>query len=418
MSAETLERIRAAEQQEERYDADQVAIEVLKRIPAAQEAVGAMCVRTLLSEQSSRITPELRVFTKEEFRQPVKSFKLRGAAAAIAEYLNDHPGANYVVTASAGNHLQGVAYAARQHGLKAIGHTARSISEVKAERASSLGATLDSTHSTLENALTAASLAGDAFIHPFDSYAVMAGAGTLLTETLDDLREQGINLQQGNVVIAVPVGGGGLLAGMAVSLYEQQCDGYVGQGIQLVGVQMEGCDAAYRVKNGAPADTVFNTEELDQSCDGTAVTRPGDKTRAILEDPRFVSDIVTVTKAEVGGAMQGIHTRLRVMAEPAGALAWALTDKLRAHYNSSHQSDQLVLVNILSGANVTDETWDHFYDEYRGFNALAERASEGNGYKYGSQPLLKSPTRQRPIPIIKPTTPYLKMVLGSSQFHN
>lgn len=396
MSTDTVGTRLPFELQEQRYDADHVAIEVAKRLPEAKEAVNRLCSRTPLVEHSNRTTPNLRVLTKMECMQVGRSFKSRGAMAAVDRYVRDNPEATVVVTASAGNHLQGVAHAAKALGLGVTGHTARSISAVKAERAASLGVTLDSTHATLEDALKVASLSGEAFIHPYDHYETMAGQGTLLNETLDDLEAQGVDLLNDQVIITVPVGGGGLLAGMAVSLYEQKRAGRAGDGVQLVGVQMENCDAARRFRDGECVDgEAFADGKLDTACDGTAVASPGKKTRVILEDSRFVRSIETVTKAELGGAMQKIFAELRVMAEPAGALAYALADKLRAAYATSHRSDNLVLVDILSGANVSDETWDHFYDEYSGRNALAAKVDTTNWQR--KQRVFGGATTPRPV---------------------
>lgn len=409
MSIDTAERETASEALERQYDADQVAIEIAKRLPAAREAVYKLCERTPLVEHAQRTNPKLRVFTKLECMQPGKSFKLRGAMAAVDEYAGNHPDAGAVVTASAGNHLQGVAHAARYYGLGVHGHTASSISPVKAERAAALGVTMDSSHPTLEHALDAAAQYGDAFIHPYDQYEVMAGQATLLTELLDDFEQNGIDLQDAEVVIAVPVGGGGLLAGLAVALYEQKMSGRVGDGVRLLGVQMENCDAARRFRDRATVNgEAFHDGELDTACDGTAVTKPGKKTSTILEDPRFVDGIISVPKVEVGRAMQEIFTELRVMAEPAGALGRAVTDRMRASYAVSHDDRPLVLVNILSGANVSDETWDHFYDEYSGRNALAARVDTDNWQR--TQHVLRGGTTPRAVPHNVRAAPYLSAI--------
>lgn len=404
MSTDTVETFKPLEGNEQRYDADHVANEVGKRLPAAHEAIYGVCVRTPLADHSPGNLPGLRVLTKLENRQVGRSFKSRGAVAAVDEFVRQHPEQKIVTTASAGNHLQGVAHAARAYGLKVIGFTADDISPVKAERAAALGVALDSSYATLELAMKAAD--SESFIHPYDHYETMAGQGTLLTETLEDLVEQGVDVMKDEVVITVPVGGGGLLAGMAVCLYELKNAGHAGLGISLVGVQMENCDAARRFRDKELEDgQAFRPSELDRSCDGTAVARPGDKTRAILEDPRFVREILSVSKAEVGGAMQRIFTELRVMAEPAGALAWAAADKMRAGYAVSDRTDSLALVNILSGANVSDETWEHFADEYLGRNALHAKTGTTD-WRTHRQNILRAPTTLRPVPHPAPSASY------------
>lgn len=298
-----------------------------------------------------------RVLEKREDQQDVRSFKVRGATMAILRELERNPDLKRVVTASAGNHAQGIGDAARQFGLQATIYAKGTISPAKASRIVGQGSELITNGFTsIETALEAAAYDAQLnktdtlFVHPFDNTDVIAGQGTMMDEIYAQLDDAGVDLAQDEVYQLVPVGGGGLAGAAGIKAKDKN--------IKVIGVQMEDCDAMHRAIAFDRVTDLFAPEEFDDSCDGTAVLRPGQKTLAICKAKEYVDGFITVSKAQVGEAMHDLYVRYGVRVEPAGALTHAAIDSLSLAAGLARR--QPTFVGVISGANVSDQTWSEF----------------------------------------------------------
>ena len=270
------------------------------------------------------------VALKAENLQRTGSFKLRGALAKLAA-LGDHCAAG-VVTGSAGNHAQAVAYAARARGVPCEVFMPEIAPIAKVEAASELGAEVRFAGISVEECLAAArERAAEsrlAFVHPFDDVDVIAGQGSLGLELLaqiDDL-----------AMVIIPVGGGGLASGVAIALKSERPE------IRAVGVQVESCSpfpaslAAGRPVAVPSALTI---------ADGIAVKRPGERTLPLLA--RWLDDLVVVSEDEVAEAMVFLLERAKLVVEGAGAVGVAAL--LGGRVAGANSGTTAV---ILSGGNV------------------------------------------------------------------
>ncbi len=301
-------------------------------------------------ERASRLSRRLgnEVLFKREDLQPVFSFKLRGAYNKIAS-LDAAAAARGVICASAGNHAQGVALAARHRGIPALVVMPRTTPAIKVEAVRDLGAEIelagDDYDAAFERAQALAAARGLAFIHPFDDPEVIAGQGTIAIEIL---RQHEGPLE----AIFVPVGGGGLIAGIA---------GYVKAlhpEIRVVGVEPE--DAAGMHASLAAGRRV-TLERVGLFADGVAVRRVGAESFRLAQ--QYVDEIVLVDTDEICAAIQDIFEDTRSIAEPAGALAVAGLKKWVAREGAAGRS----FVTLISGANMNFDRLRH----------VAERADLG-----------------------------------------
>jgi threonine dehydratase len=278
-----------------------------------------------LSERAGAI-----VALKAENLQRTGSFKLRGALAKIAA-LGDACAAG-LVTGSAGNHAQAVAYAARARGLRCEVFMPEGASIAKVEAASALGATVLLRGATVDESLAAArsraEQAGLAFVHPFDDPDVIAGQGGLGLELLEQVPDIG--------AVIVPVGGGGLISGVAVALKSVRPE------IEVIGVQVATCapfPASLAAGKPVAVDSALTI------ADGIAVKRPGALTLALIE--RWVDRIVVVEEDEVAEAMVFLLERAKLVVEGAGAVGVAALVSGQVKLAGSGTT-----VVILSGGNV------------------------------------------------------------------
>ncbi len=288
------------------------------------------------------------VLLKREDLQPVFSFKLRGAYNKIA-HLSPAIAARGVICASAGNHAQGVALAARKRGVPALIVMPQTTPAIKLQAVMDLGAETvlqgDVFDAAYEHALTLARERHLVFVHPFDDPDVIAGQGTIGMEIL---RQTAGELD----AIFVPVGGGGLIAGIAAyvkQLYPR---------VRIIGVEPEDSAAMYESMRAGKRVTL---ERVGIFADGVAVRRVGEETLALAR--RYVDEIILVDTDEICGAIQDIFEDTRSVAEPAGALAVAGIKRYVAHSGASGQR----LVAINSGANMNFDRLRH----------VAERADLG-----------------------------------------
>jgi threonine dehydratase len=301
-------------------------------------------------EEAPRLSRRLgnRVLLKREDLQPVFSFKLRGAYNRIAQ-LPVSAAARGVVCASAGNHAQGVALAARRRGIAALVVMPQTTPHIKVQAVIDLGAEVllhgDDYDSAAERALQLTRERNLVFVHPFDDPDVIAGQGTVAVEIL---RQSGANID----AIFVPVGGGGLLAGIAVYVK------FLCPGVKVIGVEpvdaagmYESLKAGHRVTLGRVG--IF--------ADGVAVKRVGEEAFALCRE--HVDEILLLDTDEICAAIQDVFEDTRSIVEPAGALAVAGLKK----YVAREGCRELRLVAINSGANMNFDRLRH----------VAERADLG-----------------------------------------
>ena len=302
----------------------------LADIQAAQETLSGV-VRTTPLEPCLPLAAALAgpAWLKCENLQRAGSFKVRGAFVRIAR-LSDEERARGVVAASAGNHAQGVALAARLHGCEATVFMPVGAPLPKVAATRGYGAQVQLAGETVEQTLAAAQeharQSGAVFIHPFDHPDVIAGQGTVALEILEQCPDV--------ATIVVPVGGGGLIAGIAAAAKARR------PGIRVIGVQAATA-AAFppSLRAGHPvALPSYHTV-----ADGIAVGRPGDLTFAHVSE--LVDEIVTVTEEDLARALLMVLERLKLVVEPAGAAAVAA---LLSGAATSHAPT----VAVLSGGNI------------------------------------------------------------------
>jgi threonine dehydratase len=270
------------------------------------------------------------VVLKAENLQGTGSFKLRGAMAKLAA-LGD--GSRHgVVCGSAGNHAQAVAYAAKTRGVPCEVFMPVAAPIAKTEAVQALGATVHMVGQTVDDSVAAAHArgieAGMAFIHPFDDPDVIAGQGGVGLELLRQVPEMGR--------VVVPVGGGGLISGLAIAIKSQRPD------VEVVGVQVEACAPfAGSLRAGEPVAV----ESARTIADGIAVKRPGDLTLKLIDE--WVDELLVVSEDEVAEAMVFLLERTKLVVEGAGAVGVAalLAGKLSAPVSGA-------TVLVLSGGNV------------------------------------------------------------------
>lgn len=282
-----------------------------------------------------------RVFLKREDLQPVFSFKLRGAYNKIF-HLSDREKQQGIITASAGNHAQGVALAARHLGIKATVVMGRNTPEIKVKAVAAYGAKIllhgDSYDDAASHARELAKKKGYTYIHPFDDPDIIAGQGTIGMEIMRQLPDVD--------AVFVPVGGGGLIAGISAFIK------YLRPQTRIIGVESEGsaCMTAAFKKGRRVA---LSVDDLDLFADGTSVAMVGKETFRIAH--RCVDEMVTVNTDEICAAIKDIFEDTRSIAEPSGALAVAGMKK----YLEEHSLCDEKLVAVISGANVNFDRLRH-----------------------------------------------------------
>jgi threonine dehydratase len=302
-------------------------------------------------EPAPRLTRRLnnQVLFKREDLQPVFSFKIRGAYNKIA-HLSDTAAQRGVICASAGNHAQGVALGAKRRGIRATIVMPQTTPQIKVQAVKDLGGEAilygDDYDQAYEHALTLARERQLTFIHPFDDPDVIAGQGTIGMEILRQRAGEDID------AIFVPVGGGGLIAGVATYVK------YLFPKIRVIGVEPEDSDAMAR---SVQAGKRVVLDRVGIFADGVAVRRVGEEPLRLVR--QAVDEIIIVSTDEICAAMQDIFEDNRTVVEPAGALAVAGIKR----YVAREQCKDRTLVAINSGANVNFDRLRH----------VAERADIG-----------------------------------------
>ena len=301
-------------------------------------------------EEAQNLSKRLgnRVLMKREDLQPVFSFKLRGAYNKIAA-LPKSAIENGVICSSAGNHAQGVALAAQRRGVRAVIVMPVTTPSIKVDAVRALGGDVvlhgDAYDDAYRHARALEESEGLTFIHPFDDPLVIAGQGTIGREILEDV-------DNGAAAIFVPIGGGGLIAGIAAWVKHQRPD------IRIIGVEPEDSAAmSASIAAGKP----LTLDHVGIFADGVAVRRVGDETFRLCQE--LVDEIVTVDTDQICAGIKDIFEDTRSIVEPAGALGVAGLKKYLAGRDVTGET--FVVINC--GANVNFDRLRH----------IAERAAVG-----------------------------------------
>ncbi len=272
------------------------AAHVLKRVAHVTEVI-----------EAPKINPKATVFLKTENLQVTGSFKLRGAYYKIST-LSDEEKARGVIACSAGNHAQGVALTAQKNGIPAVICMPESapISKIQATRSYGAQVVLvkgvyDDAH---DEAIRLQNEKGYTFVHPYDDENVIAGQGTIGLELLDQIPDLD--------AVVVPVGGGGLISGVAFAIKQ------LNPKCKVYGVQAAGAPSMFNSHREHKVETLSSVFTI---ADGIAVKTPGDLTFECVE--KYVDDIVTVTDDEISCAILALIEQQKLIAEGAGAAAVA-----------------------------------------------------------------------------------------------
>jgi len=272
------------------------------------------------------------VHLKREDLQPIFSFKIRGAYNKIVN-LSDAEKNKGVICASAGNHAQGVAMSARHLGLRATIVMPTTTPAIKVNAVARLGGDVvlhgDNFTETMAKCEQIIAETGQTFIHPFNDPLVIAGQGTVGHELLQQCPELD--------AVFVPVGGGGLIGGIAAFLKS------VRPRTRVIGVEPEDSDA---MRMSVEADAIRRRDEVGLFADGVAVKEVGSFTFDLAR--HFVDDFVTVSTDEICSAIKSIYEDTRSIMEPAGALGVAGLRK----YAAAHDWHGRNLIAVNSGANM------------------------------------------------------------------
>lgn len=274
--------------------------------------------------------PDCRFYLKADCLQKTGAFKLRGAYYKLST-LTDEEKARGVIACSAGNHAQGVAFAARDMGIPATICIPAGAPLSKIEATRSYGANVVLVPGVYDDAHAEAVRLRDeqglTFIHPFDDERVMAGQGTIGLEIAEQLPDVD--------VVLVPIGGGGLIAGVASALRQLK------PACRIIGVQAAG---AASMADSLRAGHILTLPEVHTVADGIQVKTPGEKTFAICREA--VDEVVTVGEAEIASAILTVLERQKLMVEGAGAVGVAA-----AMYGELELRGKTVCA-LLSGGNL------------------------------------------------------------------
>ncbi|MDO5123304.1 MAG: threonine ammonia-lyase [Eubacteriales bacterium] len=253
------------------------------------------------------IAPDCELYLKPENLQITGSFKVRGSAYKIA-MLSDDEKKKGVIACSAGNHAQGVALAATKNGIKSLICLPDTAPISKVEATKGFGAEVCLVEGCYDDAYKKAlelrDSEGYTFVHPFDDENVIAGQGTIALEILNDLD----NID----AIVVPVGGGGLISGIAYTAKQ------IRPSVKVYGVQVAGAPSMY---NSVRDGEIKCLSSVSTIADGIAVKQPGENTFRCVSE--YVDDIALVTDDEVASAILALIEKQKMIAEGAGATAVA-----------------------------------------------------------------------------------------------
>jgi threonine dehydratase len=320
------------------YDQPMVKLEDIQR---AQQRLRGIAVRTPLisffptaQKSGEELDDRGQLWLKPESLQPVGSFKLRGAYNKIAS-LTDDERRRGVISYSSGNHAQGVAYAARALGVKAVIVMPRNAPKLKVDSTAALGAEIvtvgPASTERMQKAEELAHQHGYVIVPPYNDEQIIAGQGTIGLEILEDLRDVDL--------VLVPSGGGGLISGVSSAIKLS------GSRAKVVGVEPElANDAQQSFRTGEivelPAERVSST-----LADGLRTQSIGPINFEHIR--RFVDDMITVTEDEIRASMRLMATSARLIAEPSGAVTFAAW-----LFHARELPEAKKTVAVVSGGNV------------------------------------------------------------------
>ncbi len=254
-----------------------------------------------------KLCPEAQIYLKTENLQVTGSFKVRGSYYKMSR-LTDEEKARGVIACSAGNHAQGVALSAQRNGIKAVICLPDGAPISKVEATKSYGAEVCLVEGVYDDAYKKAlqlrDECGYSFIHPFDDEDVIAGQGTIALELMEQLSDMD--------AVIVPVGGGGLIAGIAYTIKMLK------PGIKVYGVQAAGAPSMF---NSIKDKRIEELASVSTIADGIAVKKPGSLTYELCE--QYVDQIVTVSDDEISAAILALMEQQKLVTEGAGAVSVA-----------------------------------------------------------------------------------------------
>ena len=279
------------------------------------------------------------VYLKPENLQNTGSFKLRGAYNKISQLSPAEKTAG-VITASAGNHAQGVAFAAQQLGVKAVITMPATTPILKVEATRAYGAEVvlfgDTYDDAYNKALELQQQNGYILVHPFDDIEVILGQATTALEIIDELKDVD--------AILVPVGGGGFVSGVALAIKA------VNPNVKVIGIEPEG---AACVKHSLAKGKVSTLRQVDTVADGTAVKTPGKLTFEFIK--KYVDEIITVSEFDIMSALLSLIEKHKLVGEGSGVLTLAALPQLPFKGKK--------VVSIISGGNIDISTISALIDK-------------------------------------------------------
>ena len=264
-------------------------------------------VRETKLVEAPKINPECEVYLKPECLQLTGSFKLRGSGYMISQ-LSDEEKAHGVIACSTGNHAQGVALAATKYGIKSLICLPDGAPISKVEATKNYGAEVCMVKGVYDDAYAKAielrDKCGYTFVHPFDDINVIAGQGTIGLEIMEEMSDVD--------AIVVPIGGGGLISGVAFAAKK------LNPNIKVYGVQAAGAPSMY---NSIKEGKIIKLDSVNTIADGIKVMEPGENTFKLVSE--YVDEIVTVTEDEISSAILALIEQQKMIAEGAGAVSVA-----------------------------------------------------------------------------------------------
>jgi threonine dehydratase len=317
----------------------------LENIRSAQARLNGVAVRIPLLELNLPDTNGRHLFLKLENLQPIGAFKLRGAYNKIASLPPEERNRG-VITYSSGNHGQGVAYAARATGVKAVVVMPRDAPAIKRDAVAAMGAEIVLVGpSSLERQHRAEELArqrGYAIIPPFNDEQIIAGQGTIGLEILEDLPEV--------ETVLVPVGGGGMISGIATAIKLSK------PSVNVIGVEPElAADAQASLRQGELVES--SAEQVSRTiADGLRTQSIGPINFEHIR--KYVDNIVTVSEAEIREAVRRLAANPKTLAEPSGAVAAAAF-----LFHQDQLPNTMVNVAVVSGGNIDPQVLQEIQNE-------------------------------------------------------
>jgi len=295
----------------------------------ARERIKDICVNTKLiySSEFSRESGN-EVYIKPENLQITGAFKLRGALNKVGK-LSEEQKKRGLIASSAGNHAQGVAYSASKLGIKATIVMPETTPLIKVQATRNYGVDVVLKGQVYDEAYEEAKRLeeenGYTFVHPFNDVDVMAGQGTIAVEIIEELRDVD--------AILVPIGGGGLISGIAVAAKG------INPNIKVIGVQAEGANP---MKLSFDSGELTYIDSVDTIADGAAVKKPGDITFEVIK--KYVDEIVTVSDQELMEAVFILLEKHKLVAEATGVMSLAALKRLNFKGKK--------VVSLISGGNI------------------------------------------------------------------